>query len=83
MMIPDRPAGRPGLDANLQPRADGLADAAAAHRIRPDEPGTGYVIDIDGSTTRVRADYWPDSLIRSVAKEYGLASQRHLGPAEN
>jgi DNA segregation ATPase FtsK/SpoIIIE, S-DNA-T family len=62
---------------------DGLADAAPAHRINPDEPGTGYVIAEDGSTMRVRADYWPDSLIRSVANEYGLASQRPAGPAEN
>lgn len=58
---------------------DGLADAAAAHRIDPNEPGTGYVIDEDGSTVRVRADYWFDSLIRSVASEYGLATQRVAG----
>ena len=62
---------------------DGLADAAPAHRINPNEPGTGYVIAEDGSTMRVRADYWPDSLIRSVAQEYGLTSQRPAGPAEN
>lgn len=46
---------------------DGLADAAPAHRINPNEPGTGYVVAEDGSTMRVRADCWPDSLIRSVA----------------
>jgi DNA segregation ATPase FtsK/SpoIIIE, S-DNA-T family len=62
---------------------DGIADAAPAHRINPDEPGTGYVIHEDGSTMRVRADYWPDSLIRSVAKEYGLASPKQAGPSEN
>ncbi len=62
---------------------DGLADAAPAHRINPSEPGTGYVIAEDGSTMRVRADYWPDSLIRSVAQEYGFKSQRSTGPAEN
>ena len=62
---------------------DGFADAAPAHRINPNEPGTGYVIGEDGSTIRVRADYWRDSLIRSVAKQYGLASQRYVGPAEN
>lgn len=62
---------------------DGLADSAPAHRINPNEPGTGYVIAEDGSTMRVRADYWPDLLIRSVAEEYGLASQRSAGPAEN
>ncbi|ORB76794.1 cell division protein FtsK, partial [Mycobacterium timonense] len=62
---------------------DGLADAAPAHRINPSEPGTGYVIAEDGSTMRVRADYWPDSLIRSVAQAYGFKSQRSTGPAEN
>jgi DNA segregation ATPase FtsK/SpoIIIE, S-DNA-T family len=61
---------------------DGIADAAPAHRINPNEPGTGYVIAEDGSTMRVRADYWPDSLIRSVAEEYGFARQRPTGPAE-
>ncbi|CQD21020.1 DNA segregation ATPase FtsK/SpoIIIE-like protein [Mycobacterium lentiflavum] len=62
---------------------DGLADAAPAHRIDPNQPGTGYIIDEDGSTVRVRANYWPDSLIRSVAYEYGLATQSYQGPAEN
>ena len=62
---------------------DSLADGAPAHRINPDEPGTGYVIAEDGSTMRVRADYWPDSLIRSVAKEYGFARQRPADPAGN
>jgi S-DNA-T family DNA segregation ATPase FtsK/SpoIIIE len=49
---------------------DGLADAAPAHRISPDLPGTGYVIEEDGATLRVRADYWPDTLIRTVATQY-------------
>lgn len=62
---------------------DGMADVAPAHRINPDEPGTGYVIAEDGSTMRVRAHYWPESLIRSVANEYGLANQRSAGPAGN
>ena len=49
---------------------DGLADKAPVHRINPNEPGTGYVIDEDGSILRVRADHWPDSLIRAVAAQY-------------
>jgi S-DNA-T family DNA segregation ATPase FtsK/SpoIIIE len=49
---------------------DGLADTAPAHRISPDLPGTGYVIEEDGATLRVRADYWPDTLIGSVATQY-------------
>jgi DNA segregation ATPase FtsK/SpoIIIE, S-DNA-T family len=49
---------------------DGLADTAPAHRISPDLPGTGYVLEEDGATLRVRADYWPDTLIRTVATRY-------------
>lgn len=50
---------------------EGLADAAPAHRISPDLPGTGYVIAEDGHVTKVRADYWTDDQIRSTAKKYG------------
>jgi len=49
---------------------DGLADTAPADRISPDLPGTGYIIEEDGATLRVRADYWPDALIRTVATQY-------------
>jgi S-DNA-T family DNA segregation ATPase FtsK/SpoIIIE len=59
---------------------DGMADRAHAHRINPNKPGTGYVINEDGSTMRVRADYWPDSLIRSVANEYRYVCRIHPGP---
>lgn len=62
---------------------DGMADSAPAQRISPNEPGTGYVVTEDGSTVRVRADYWPDSLIRSVANEYRFTRQSHAGPAKN
>ncbi|MGN7779293.1 cell division protein FtsK [Mycolicibacterium sp. 22603] len=53
---------------------DGMADAAPAHRISPDKPGTGYVIAEDGQVTKVRADFWSDEQIRSTAKQYGRAS---------
>ncbi|OBK13131.1 cell division protein FtsK [Mycobacterium asiaticum] len=62
---------------------DGMADRAPAHRISPNEPGTGYVVTEDGSTTRVRADYWPDSLIRSVANEYSNKRPSSTTPAKN
>ena len=52
---------------------EGLADAAPAHRISPDLPGTGYLIAEDGHVTKVRADYWTDDQIRSTAKKYGRA----------
>lgn len=62
---------------------DGLGDAAPAHRVRPGEPGTGYVITEDGSMMRVRADYWPDSLIRFVAEEYRYTRRSHAGSAKS
>ncbi len=50
---------------------DGMADAAPAHRISPDKPGTGYVVAEDGQVTKVRSDFWSDEQIRSTAKQYG------------
>lgn len=50
---------------------DGMADAAPAHRISPDTPGTGYVVAEDGQVTRVRSDFWTDDQIRSTAQQYG------------
>jgi S-DNA-T family DNA segregation ATPase FtsK/SpoIIIE len=50
---------------------DGMADAAPAHRISPDKPGTGYVVAEDGQVTKVRADFWSDDQIRSTARQYG------------
>lgn len=62
---------------------DGMADSAQAHRISPSEPGTGYVVAEDGSTMRVRADYWPDSLIRSIATEYKYTRRTPTGPRKS
>lgn len=50
---------------------DGIADAAPAHRISPEKPGTGYVVAEDGQVTKVRSDFWSDEQIRSTAKQYG------------
>ena len=52
---------------------DGMADLAPAHRIPPTMPGTGYLVGDDGTVTRVRADWWPDDLIRYVAHEFPAA----------
>jgi DNA segregation ATPase FtsK/SpoIIIE, S-DNA-T family len=49
---------------------EGLIDAAPAHRISPDTPGTGYVVAEDGSAIRVRADYWTDAQIRTTAAQF-------------
>ena len=46
---------------------DGAAATAPAHRISPSAPGTAWVIEEDGSADRVRADFWPDQLVRDVA----------------
>jgi S-DNA-T family DNA segregation ATPase FtsK/SpoIIIE len=50
---------------------DGMGDAAPAHRISPDRPGTGYVVAGDGQVTKVRSDFWSDDEIRATAKKYG------------
>lgn len=49
---------------------DGMAPVAPAHRILKTAQGTAWIIAEDGSTDRVRADYWPDHLIRRVADLY-------------
>ena len=49
---------------------EGMADAAPAHRISPDVPGTGYVVAEDGAVMRVRADYWTDAQIRATAAQF-------------
>jgi DNA segregation ATPase FtsK/SpoIIIE, S-DNA-T family len=49
---------------------EGLIDAAPAHRISSEAPGTGYVVAEDGSAMRVRADYWTDTQIHTTAARY-------------
>ncbi len=46
---------------------DGIAQAAPAHRIWVSQQGTGWVQDETGAYDKVRADYWPDPLIRKAA----------------
>lgn len=57
---------------------EGMADKAPAHRISPDAPGMGYVIAEDGATVRVRADFWPDHLIRSTATRHATPVREAL-----
>ena len=60
---------------------DGMAAHAPAHRISPAAQGTGWVVEDDGSVDRVRADYWPDPLIRHIAATYPAAApggHRHV-----
>lgn len=49
---------------------DGTAQTAPAHRISPAAPGTGWLVTDTGNTDRVRADYWPDPVIREIAARY-------------
>ncbi|MFC7596409.1 FtsK/SpoIIIE domain-containing protein [Terrabacter sp. GCM10028922] len=57
---------------------DGTAATAPAHRISPAAPGTAWVIEEDGSADRVRADFWPDTLVRDVATRHRA---RHMTAA--
>ncbi|MDM7856655.1 FtsK/SpoIIIE domain-containing protein [Cellulomonas alba] len=54
---------------------DGYGDLAPAHRIDRTMPGAGYVVRNDGVVERVRADFWSDELIRSVADRYPAARE--------
>jgi S-DNA-T family DNA segregation ATPase FtsK/SpoIIIE len=49
---------------------DGMTHTAAAHRISPAHPGTAWVVEDTGAADRVRADFWPDNLIRDVSTRY-------------
>ncbi|MEL4505493.1 FtsK/SpoIIIE domain-containing protein [Luteococcus sp. H138] len=49
---------------------DGTAQTCPAHRIPVSQQGTGWVQDETGAFDQVRADYWPDALIRSTARRY-------------
>lgn len=60
---------------------EGMADVAPAHRISDVQPGTAYVIDEDGSASKVRAAYWPDSVIRATAQRYPTPHVESLDPA--
>ncbi|GAA2497036.1 FtsK/SpoIIIE domain-containing protein [Terrabacter carboxydivorans] len=49
---------------------DGTAALAPAHRLSPAAPGSAWVVEEDGTLDRVRADYWPDQLVRETAATY-------------
>ncbi|OIJ25229.1 FtsK/SpoIIIE domain-containing protein [Nocardioides luteus] len=60
---------RSAMETNMV-LGDGMAPFAPAHRILKAAQGTAWIIDEDGSTDRIRADYWSDDLIRRVASLY-------------
>ncbi|GAA6525079.1 FtsK/SpoIIIE domain-containing protein [Intrasporangium sp. DVR] len=49
---------------------DGTAALAPAHRLSPAAPGSAWVVEEDGSLDRVRADFWPDELVRHTAATF-------------
>jgi S-DNA-T family DNA segregation ATPase FtsK/SpoIIIE len=57
---------------------EGMAAVAPAHRILKGAQGTAWVIAEDGSTDRVRADYWPDDVIRQVADTFPAARNQPI-----
>lgn len=59
----------------------GMSDEAPAHRIPMNMPGAGYLVTEEGSVARVRADYWPDHLIKATAARFP-AAQRWVPPLE-
>jgi len=60
----------PTADAVRMVLGAGMAELAPAHKISPSMPGLGYVVQENGTVVRVRADYWPDSLLRRVGREF-------------
>lgn len=62
---------------------EGMAQRARAHRISPAGPGTGWLVEDTGQVDRVRADYWPDPLIRQVAHHYPTRAAVDLSPADD
>jgi S-DNA-T family DNA segregation ATPase FtsK/SpoIIIE len=57
---------------------DGMTRVAPAHRISPTYPGTAWVVEDTGTADRVRADYWPDELIRDLSTRYATTVQMGL-----
>lgn len=52
---------------------EGASAIAPAHLISPRVPGTAWIVDDTGAADRVRADFWPDDVIRAVARSHQAA----------
>jgi len=57
---------------------DGMHRVAPAHRINPQTPGMGWVVEDTGAVDRVRADYWPDDVIRVMSDRYATEGRIDL-----
>ena len=62
-------------DETVMVLGDGMTHVAPAHRISPTHPGTAWVVEDTGAADRVRADYWPDDLIRDLSRRYAARAQ--------
>ena len=62
-------------DETVMVLGDGMTHVAPAHRISPTHPGTAWVVEDNGAVDRVRADYWPDDLIRELSRRYAARAQ--------
>lgn len=49
---------------------EGMAHLAPAHQISSAHPGTAWIVEDTGAVDRVRADFWPDDVIRSVSAQF-------------
>lgn len=58
------------VDETRMVLGDGMAAIAPAHRISSQAPGTAWIVDDEGDADRVRADFWPDGLIRQASAVY-------------
>ena len=62
---------------------EGMTHTAPAHRISPSHPGTAWVVEDTGAADRVRADYWPDPLIRDLATRYATEVHVDTNPSDD
>lgn len=60
---------------------DGTAALAPAHRLSPTAPGSAWVVEEDGTLDRVRANFWPDQLVRQAAATYPALVVEDVTPA--
>lgn len=70
------------VDETRMVLGDGMAAIAPAHRISSQAPGTAWIVDDEGDADRVRADFWPDELIRQAAAVYRAAYRTAVAAPE-
>lgn len=66
------------IEETVMVLGEGSATIAPAHMISPRVPGTAWIVDDAGAVDRVRADFWPDDVIRAVARTHSAAVATEL-----